>query len=445
MERKINISKTQSPERREPLSYEQLGNLISTFNHEAKALTLLLMNTGSVYSRSDLFKRFIEIQGKPVAWVCNHSRLFSYCIESLAPIGLVAKEYIGEDFYTYGFAKTKFGDKLGVPFAGLMLDFSDRHSTLSLITIFSNTQTNALSSKTIEIPEGSTDYKKRAPITTYNILQRLLTQTLPIRQKDLMDQLPEEKSHSVVSHHLNRLKKNDIITYHSYAYYQAIDPTRPLAHYQSHYPTLTQNVYQIVCENSAFYLSSNEIREKLLQRYTQLKRSNQKSLLIHISSVISFLKKNSYLSKKMFDYKTQSEINLTTEQRNILTDLMNIIDRFQQQDRAILEEGRKKAEEIITDPHRVANLLHKVRTFSTQINATPIDVTHQRILAIIRENPKSTNAFIVDHLKKEYGQQLNSDRVRSIIRSLLQADLMEVKKIKSTHYFSMKKDQQQID
>ena len=54
---------------------------------------------------------------------------FDYCKQSLAPIGLVTREILNPDLSTYGFQITDYGKSVGIPFCGLILDWSAKHNT----------------------------------------------------------------------------------------------------------------------------------------------------------------------------------------------------------------------------------------------------------------------------------------------------------------------------
>jgi hypothetical protein len=121
------IIESEVGEDREKISDEELGNLISSLgNNEAKALTLAIMKKNIVYSASDLRHALIDIQGKPPAWQIGGRTAFDYCIWSLAPIGLVAREVQDPGKDTYGYVKTRYGEQMGDSLSGL-LQFRDEN------------------------------------------------------------------------------------------------------------------------------------------------------------------------------------------------------------------------------------------------------------------------------------------------------------------------------
>lgn len=114
----------------EQLSDEQLGNLLAAVgNHEAKAVTFLVMRSETTYTAEDIHKAVIEAQGTLPGWRIHHQSAFKYCERSLSPIGLVAKEVVDPNLNTYGYARTEYGERIGVSLAGLLLDFSRKYDT----------------------------------------------------------------------------------------------------------------------------------------------------------------------------------------------------------------------------------------------------------------------------------------------------------------------------
>ena len=122
---------------------EQIGNLISAIgNHEAKALTLLAMKDGAIYNKHELSARIRELQGRNPIWRQSYSLPFDYCAHSLSPIGLVTREILSPNLSAYGYQISEYGRRVGIPFAGLLLDFSDQNN-ISLERLFASTASSS--------------------------------------------------------------------------------------------------------------------------------------------------------------------------------------------------------------------------------------------------------------------------------------------------------------
>lgn len=152
------------------------------------------MRGGNIFNRGDLYRAVLDVQGENKGWRMGHMIPFQYCSLSLSPIGLVAKETIDQQLGIYGYQITELGQELGVPLAGLLLDFSKRHN-ISLNRFFGSTTSRARMAQ-VEQGAGEADFKKRAPLTTVKILRELVTSpSLPIRETDILNQRRDRTSH----------------------------------------------------------------------------------------------------------------------------------------------------------------------------------------------------------------------------------------------------------
>ncbi len=404
------LEKPITPER---LSDEQLGNLISSVgNHEAKAITLLLMQPDVIYTQRDLFRIIINAQGERPGWRMHSSVPFEYCQNSLSPIGLVAKEVLErEGLTTYGYLITEYGIKVGVPLAGYMLDFSQKYPDFSLIDIFGATQS---SSQTKELPDQGIEFKKRAPITRLKIFWELLTSSLPIREVYLAKSLGE-KNETIIKDHLEALGGKGVISYEAtehgspFAFYQLNPdhpPEQPLAYRDQ--PSLTERVYRVLQEDPVREWAWESLTRYL--GYTNLPRT--------ISSILSHLEKTGYAKRGKFSEEYRSEVNLTGEQRAMLAELMAILDRFQTQDPQVLQNGKKLAFSLT--PSDVAALMGKAKEHSNNASAQPQEETALELLTIVSENPGLTSSKITDCYAQLYGRwisgRLVSLRLRELVR-----------------------------
>ncbi len=155
---------SEKPKVKDKLSDEQVGNMLSSIgNHEGKAITLLVMKNGDIFDSKDLHEGILRAQGENVVWRMNTFVPFNYCIKSLEPIGLVAKETIDETLKTWGYAITDYGKKFGIPWAGKLLEFSEKHN-IPLSKLFGGTVSPSLA-KNIQAEGEDIEYRKRAPMT----------------------------------------------------------------------------------------------------------------------------------------------------------------------------------------------------------------------------------------------------------------------------------------
>jgi DNA-binding HxlR family transcriptional regulator len=415
--------------RGEKLSNEKMGNLLSAVgNNEAKAITLILMRNGNIYSQGDLYRAILDAQGENKGWKMGHLIPFNYCSNSLSPIGLVAKEIVNRDLSTYGYMITEEGKDLGVPLAGLLLDFSKRHN-VSLYQFLKNTNS---SSKNIHTEKGD-EYRNRSPSTTLNLLLKLVSfPSFPIREADLLKEMSLEHT-SAISFHLDRLSKLGIIEY------KTIEKNKPYALYKfsktpegelpihERQKTMTNTVFNLMREHPDQYFTTDMVSDLLFQKL-QGRWKNKKVLYHCISSNLSFLAKHGYLTRKEFNGHKQSEISLTERQRAFLTEFIEIIRGVQNQDKNILRKGRSLAEEIITSPKKVSNLLQRAKEASSAANKSPQEETQNLILSIIRNNPGIKNKEIRTLLKKEYGKNIGISNINDLSSHLVENDSIKIAK-----------------
>lgn len=402
---------------RERLTDEQMGNLISAVgNHEAKAITLLAMRDGNIYSKSGLHRALLFYQGEKIGWGMSRPIPFSYCLHSLAPIGLVTKETLNPDLSTYGFQITDYGRKAGIPFCGLMLDWAERHD-VSLNLLWGQTSSSSHTTQTTDKLTGEKlEFRKRAPITTLKILYELLTTPdLPIRRADLGKRLDDRES--TILGHLKRLSSAGLIEY------QSIEANKPFSAYRltlsppagelQIYPNskrVPQAILSILQAHPNSYLTYGDIN-KLLP--TQIKAHWTTDNYAYISAILSNLKKGNYVESKQFSMDLRSEINLNGDQKIILTELLEILCRFQDQEPEIITKGWKLAAEIINHPASVSDILRKVKETSPQVNQTLIPETLYLISYTITSSPGITNKEIQKLLEKE-GKKLGTPQIQHL-------------------------------
>lgn len=410
---------------RERLSDEEMGNLLSSVgNHEVKAVTLILMRDGTVLDKGNLHSRVLTVQGGYRSWAMSKTVLFGYCSSSFAPIGLVAKEALDFDLSTFGYSITDKGIELGIPLAGLLLDFSEKNN-IPLNTLFGSTMSHS-QSKIVQGKEGEEiEFRKRAPSTTLKILSTILAApSLPIREADIEEGVagaPTGESH--LSAHLIRLAKLGLIQYNS------IEKNRPFSGYkiadilpEGELPIperrliLAKSVFAVLKDNPDKYLAINDVLNLLPEDIKKGWSDKRSFLRLDVSVILSLLAKNEYASIEKFHFGKQSEVNTTDEQKAVLKELVEIISRFQNQDQEILEKGRRLAGQIISNPQRVSALLRRAKDASSYANQSSSEETQESILSIVLFNPNGiTSKEIQKILEEKYGKRLGRQRVSQLL------------------------------
>lgn len=392
---------------------DELGNLISAVgNHEAKAITLITMQPGRIYTESDLWRRLIDVQGESIGWRMSKRLPFNYCSYTFSSIGLVAREVVNPDLSTYGYEITPYGIEVGVPLVGHLLDLSLRYDK-SLIQIFGQTSSPAKTQETI-VEKEAIEFKKRAPIARFKIFWELLTSSLPTQEKDLANALGAERRY--VSNHIQELARFGIINLKSseadkassfYHLSEERPDEKPQAYHQL---ILTQQIYQFFLNNPGISGSPDELGKKFMAEI------NRSVSLGTFSGILSHLAKQGYLKHEGFTRYIQSEIDLTEEQKIMLCELLEIIDNFQRGDREFLEEGRRKAQKILANPQTVAKLLLKAKESSQRTGATQKAELEDQLFELLLRYPGSNTTRLQQLLQENYDKELTRDTIAAFLK-----------------------------
>ena len=422
-EASIGIEAPRPPER---LSDEQMGNLLSAVgNHEAKAITLLLMKDGNAHGMRMLHKEFLDSQGAGRVWEVNPSVPYKYSSDSFLQNDLVTEEAMLTVPPSYGYKITDSGKEIAVPLSGLMLDFSDRHN-IPLSEILGPTRSGSLE-QTTQTEEGKeVRFKKRAPLTTLKLIKELLkTSSFPLREADIVKLTGEEKD--AILSGLTRLSKLNLIQFTSkkvnvpFVSYKLSTNSQD-DNFEREIPVpkgrkITLIIFDILKKNKDKFLTLEEIFDRIpFENKAKIKSNNKQNA--HISEALSFLAKHNLAEVKDFHSKKQSEICLNDNQRKILEEFYEIINKIQSKDRIVLEKGRKLANDIIGNSGRVSALLRRAKESSSNAYQSSKIPSQESIVSFIFSHPGSTNEDLTKMLMEKLGRKFSKSYVRSLTTSL---------------------------
>lgn len=429
---------------KERLSDEEIGNLLSAFgNHEAKALTLIAMKVDEVYSRGDLTRTLINLQGDKVLWKFSGNTLFGYCEWSLSSIGLVTKEIINKDLNTYGFSKTRYGEEIGDAFCGHLLSISESYPAFPLTKLFGQTSSRA-KTREVKISIGVSEYQSRAPITRLRIFRALLSDDLPKRLIDLAKKT--EIHESILNVHILELSRLGVITYDSrgsdkpFVYYRVYPDRINEDPYKTEIKpkrtdSLRRRIYNYV-KSRKDWLTVKEIVDYLVNSYSDdyIRGIN----LTHgVNHTLSFFKKLGYIEILKWRKSEPSKISLTDKQKQFIEELLNLIEGIQRQNTEFLQEGRKRAHEILVNPKRVSNLFQKAREASSHTKGkSQIDISSS-IYSIILSQNIINSTQIRDLLEIKYGIRLRKESLLRYINKLRRDRKINIIRKTATNYWSV--------
>lgn len=398
------------------------GLLAAVGNSEAKALTLVVMRDGQIFTRGDLGRAVMVRQAAGRRWAINRSLPFSYCRNSLSPIGLVTREAINPDFSTYGYQITDYGRTTGIPLAGALLKWSYDHPSFSLYWMFG--QTNSKFPQTEEPAD-----KKRAPKTRCKIFRQLLTNPADrIRTVDLAQRIGEKEG--LVSGHLDSLFRNNVISYTTiergqqfvfFRWNSQAPPEQPEPY--KGYPTLSSRVYEVLRTHPDQDLSIGEILGQL-----RLASRIKETILRHeISVICSNLVRQGYVNRQKFGGSVQSEIVISPEQRVAVSSLIDLLDRFHDQNQRVIEEGRRFADTVLVSPELFSDLMLKAQQASPHANQWDIDETDTDIISLVQQFPNCTLGQIAQTLKEH---KLDKNTIMAYLHELVRKRKLAAEKTK---------------
>lgn len=405
------------------MSEEELGNLLAAVgNHELKALTLAVMREGTIYERGDLYRKLLEIQGRPYIWKMGKELVIKYCAKTLSPIGLVTtREIITPNLSTCGYIITPYGEMIGKSLAGHLLEFSLRYPTFSLIEAMGATASGSRAKRIQTIDGEEAEFRKRAPMIRLKIFRQLVSSVLPIRAADLARAIGEKQG--IVQNHLQTLSRLGIIEY------KATEPNKPYSFYKlsqqrpnreprpySKKPTFTKRVFEIFLSNPEFSGSPAMVAERLKELYPEYQASKQLTMQTMTNNILSHLEKEGFLAHEGFRYNIQSKINITNGNRAMLHELLGIVDRFRSGDEDFRKKGRARLEKIINNPSFVRILIAKARATSPHASQTPEQELVEIFSSLLQRYPNSTSRKLQRYLE-EYDKRLDPGRTYHILHS----------------------------
>jgi hypothetical protein len=408
---------------------EWLGNLLSAIgNNEAKALLLSAMSDDRIYSGRDLYRLLLEKQGSRVSWRQSPMTPFQYCQHSLAPVGLVVKEMLNNDLSAYGYAKTRYGSEVGDALAGHLLCFSEKYDHITLLQLFGNTNSSSLSTST-KYRNTISEYRLRAPIRRYNILSALLRMNLPLRETDLAAQLGEDRR--VLSSHLRALSQRGVISYNvtdadaPYAFFKISRRERPAPPPHPAFGVLSAELYEIL-KVSTEDLTRDAIYEALVEGHREREKWDKRNLKTVISKILNYFEKLGYVEHVKFKSSLQSEILLSQEQRDLISEIIGILSSLATLDVSFLNNGREQAHRIANSPERFTQLLAKARQMSPNVNKERSDAVPYLLLGLLQKYPESMVSDLQRRLADEYEVILTVDRIKQVLRVLRTRKSVEV-------------------
>ncbi len=415
--------------KKESLSTKEMENLIASVgNSESKAATLLVMKPGIIYSGYALQQELIKSQGPNPTWKMDHQGVMHYCERSFEPIGLVAGEVTDELSRRVGFVKTKYGEEVGDPFAALLADYSLRHPNLSLYTLFGATLS---SGKGKEVTDD-TEYRKRAVSARLKLFWELTTADLPLRVANLGDETGEDRVQ--LAQHLANLGRYGVLQYNAVKYGQHFTgykvTEQGVGFMKSDVRTDIPNIGPVLAEifvgNKERWLTRGDVSEEAMKtafkKHVDNKTDRKVQIERQMGGIVQRWVNKGYLVVGGFHDDLRSTVNLTTQQRNDLIELLEILDKFQKQSPDIVRTGIELVNQMT--PQKVALLMAKAKQASPFANRESVENFADELSLIFSVQPALTAGEITKILN-EQGKNISADGIRVRLNKLEQRGLIE--------------------
>ena len=376
------------------LTDEYMANLISGVgNHASKLVLLASMQPGAIYSQSGETSAHSLLKSSQDGshgdgWVPEYTVPFKYLADSLAPIGMVAKELIDEQKGTIGYGVTEAGSIVGVPFAGYLLDFAERHN-LALSQVFGDTT--------------SRNPNERAGGSRWRIFQGLATQEAD--EQVSITQLAQSVGNGIArtQNSLSELASINLLHYEAgtkrqpQTYHIDIDSLRNRL--PGMYTSRSRELAQYVVDTGLSVCTVAELAELVtkdkLENNTAAFRSALKSILRNWENI--------GLTQRTIEKSGDALIWVTSAQQIILQDLVQILDNIQSGDNDTLKIGRAMARDIVNDPNRVVKLLAHEKEVSVHYHG--------------QENAKKRGARVLEILHRS-GTEMTYEEIRKELENM---------------------------
>lgn len=346
-----NIAGREVSKRTETITDNGIADLIGAFgNSEAKAITLLVLSDGEPHTRGELKTAVTSMQGgKNCGWDIDSANLDAYCSQRMEKVGLVDQD----DGPPRTYIISQYGAEVAVPLAGLLLDFSLKHPEISLYELFGPANTTSR-------------LDKRSPLTRLRILRALANIDSDTRKKDLMDLIHDEKDVHIIGLHLRSLDKSRIVKYNAAALLEPIVHVRmkddcppdpiPLKTHKG----FSLEVFEILRQHMGGNLTIDGIITLLPDQMARQKRARSS-----VSVVLTYFERMGYVTKADgYSKLRRTSLIVPPEMKQIIQELLSIVDRLKQGDPEIIEQGNKIAAFFQSRPDQVACLMEKAREAS---------------------------------------------------------------------------------
>ncbi len=410
-----------------PQSIPELAS--RAFNHEAKLMVFMALDCQpTALTASQLHRAMNEPQQEYPTWVPNSMAAYSYCRQSLVPAGTVSEELvIARQIEARAHRLTDYGERLAVPAAGFLLDWSLRYPNVSLQDLLGNTNSSG---------------KFRAGETRSRVLEDAISAPaiggLSVRAAfaDVIDpdweSLEYKQERTRISKAVNALAVAGILCAETVEF----DDDRELLIVDPHMPDNVANqpryevaraLYEVIAVldakrtdrdaplaigyNDAVVLTLNRLSDQGLQVDPMKVRR-----AIH----------NAYFSQRFYKGITKADparfndgaltrFRVKDDHNDAVEEFLSILKILEDDDERMRREGLGLLQEVKQDPAQRAQIMSKAFAFSPYAQKKSTLATAVEVETLVAERGQGTLHELTDAYREMVGRPIKSETMRNVL------------------------------
>lgn len=362
---------------------ERLAQLLAAVgNHEGKALLYLALEADVAYGVSALHRRWLEIQGTPIAFKGVVNLPQKYVLYTLEPVGLCARTLAGDG-----------------PLRHLKHDPDTRASALAgwLLTLTEDQPTTLgkIFGKTAKSLRGV----DRAPIRRLDLLRTLVATDEALSQAELSRRSGISNKAGITTA-MAALQAAGVITYSSRptytlkTSYRIEQPLDPGPRARSFTRTVTEFLNnRFADEGGPYTVSRDEIEDHLLQQpdwHGAYIRDTLQKAMDRLAQQGRLQHEQNYLGQD-----EHSTVKLSPSQRLFATSLVRTVEAVQHGDPDVIAHGLRRGEELLAEPERVRALIRRCFANNKVVaNPTSQGQRERLVLARLNDGPATSEDLL---------------------------------------------------
>jgi hypothetical protein len=342
--------------RHEALSDHELGNLVAAAgNHEGKALLLTLMEDGAEYGQVSLRTLLLSAQGRNPVYRGNRTVVRNY-VETFESVDLLTKSQLVDRSLV--FEKTDKGSTIGSALAGHMLKFSLDHPEIRLSELLGSGQTKIGADRAAQTRISVLRAMHQRKPTTMGDLKRAVGYEDAKDGTSVFNAVKGLSDAGIINYTYNNLRREVAPSY-------KIDPAKierttlfPRA--GSSTDKILQMIESVVASGHS-YVDKDAIRAQFAQLDIAQGLTKKRQLVATNNALDALMGKGIVdpTDSRANAEGTLTEVSITDEQRQTVSELLVFLDGIQAGEPATIEQGIALGKAIVSNPKQVKTLVAK--------------------------------------------------------------------------------------